>query len=611
VLSPVTGDSLLLEDEVRDHLARTHGDKLRLVGPAGSGKTTALEHLAHVFSGKSLYLLDDPPTEHLCLLKPGQHHCAVQASADLAAVPGTMAYRLAPWREDEWIEYLLAVHREHCGSVMIRLQADPGHSLLAGNPELWRIVLDQMAAQPALTSVRAALLSHLAGQLAVPAKRSYIQKTSTALLLAAEGQAESLSAVKQQEGEAVFRLLRHRPLQLLLAGAQVVIDIRRKSDQQYFGRHFPRDLVEEVAAAALATPEVFDALRGWFHKRNERQALAASVLHAGRTGWVPAAGTRPHLAGAYLAGVSWPGVDLVDVELYSADLRRANLQKANLENVRATGADFRHADLRGAWLRGATATRAKLANADLASSKGPGGHFEEADLEAANLDDARFPKGSFTGANLRGASLHSAFLQEADFKEAKLEGADFAEANLEGANLAGLSLRQARLTRAVFARANLKGCDLEEVELPNANFAGANLESALLTASTLPGANFEGARLVDAGLADIDWEGACLRGADLRRASFHLGSSRSGRVESPTACEGSRTGYYTDDFSEQDFKAPEEIRKANLCYADLRDARIDGVDFYLVDLRHAQYDTEQEKHLRRCGAILRDRSESA
>jgi hypothetical protein len=52
-------------------------------------------------------------------------------------------------------------------------------------------------------------------------------------------------------------------------------------------------------------------------------------------------------------------------------------------------------------------------------------------------------------------------------------------------------------------------------------------------------------------------------------------------VGSPIACEGSRTGFYTDDFEEQTFKSPEEIRKANLCNADLRGAKLDGVDFYL------------------------------
>ena len=61
------------------------------------------------------------------------------------------------------------------------------------------------------------------------------------------------------------------------------------------------------------------------------------------------------------------------------------------------------------------------------------------------------------------------------------------------------------------------------------------------------------------------------------------------------------------DYDEQTYKAPEEIRKANLCGVDLRGAILDGVDFYLVDLRGAKYDEKYADHLRRCGAILEAR----
>ena len=107
-----------------------------------------------------------------------------------------------------------------------------------------------------------------------------------------------------------------------------------------------------------------------------------------------------------------------------------------------------------------------------------------------------------------------------------------------------------------------------------------------------------------AGLAHVEWEGANLTHADLTHASFHLGSSRSGLVLSAPASWGTRTGFYTDDLRDQNFKAPEEIRKANLRNADLRGARIEDADFYLVDLRGARYSSEQERHLRSCGAIL-------
>ncbi len=83
-----------------------------------------------------------------------------------------------------------------------------------------------------------------------------------------------------------------------------------------------------------------------------------------------------------------------------------------------------------------------------------------------------------------------------------------------------------------------------------------------------------------------------------------MGSSRSGLLFSATPREGSLTGFYTDDVDSLAYRDPAEVRKANLCGADLRGARIDDTDFYLVDLRGAQYTLEQEEHFRACGAIL-------
>ena len=85
---------------------------------------------------------------------------------------------------------------------------------------------------------------------------------------------------------------------------------------------------------------------------------------------------------------------------------------------------------------------------------------------------------------------------------------------------------------------------------------------------------------------------------------FHMGSSRSGLLFDVPPGEGSRTGYYTDDYHDLGYVDPAQIRKANLCGADLRGATVKGADFYLVDLRGAKYDLDQELHFRRCGAIL-------
>ena len=150
-------------------------------------------------------------------------------------------------------------------------------------------------------------------------------------------------------------------------------------------------------------------------------------------------------------------------------------------------------------------------------------------------------------------------------------------------------------------------CDFEGSEAEGVNFVGADLLGANFTSSRMPGANFANANLNGAKLGDVNWEGVNLTYAKLRGCTFHFGSSRSGLVGSPIASEGSRTGFYTDDFDQQTYRPPEEIRKANLCGADLTGADLTDTDFYLVDLRGAIYTPEQFEHLRRCGAILFDR----
>jgi len=190
---------------------------------------------------------------------------------------------------------------------------------------------------------------------------------------------------------------------------------------------------------------------------------------------------------------------------------------------------------------------------------------------------------------------------------ARIDRANFSKARLHGTYLDALPIRKATFTDADFTDAFLTGCDMEAMVLPGAKFLGANLQMAILTDSDMPGACFVNAKLHGARLAGVQWDGANLRFADLSECVFHYGSTRSGLVGSPLACEGSRMDFYSDDFDSQTYRPPEEIRKANLCGADLRDALIDGTDFYLVDLRGAKYSNEQYEYFSRCRAILFDR----
>ena len=156
----------------------------------------------------------------------------------------------------------------------------------------------------------------------------------------------------------------------------------------------------------------------------------------------------------------------------------------------------------------------------------------------------------------------------------------------------------------MFVNTGLQHANLEDLNLSGCNFTKASLTRALLTGTTAEGVSFSGASLRQAGLAEVVWMDCDLRDVDLRGVAFHLGSTRCGMVDSPYPSHGTRTGFYTDDYYNLSFTAPESIRKAALVGCDLRGANIGNTDFYLVDLRGARFDRKHFAHLVRTGAIL-------
>jgi uncharacterized protein YjbI with pentapeptide repeats len=472
--------------------------------------------------------------------------------------------------------------------------------VLDGNAELNALVLEQMAADASIPSARMAILRAVGQQLSDAADEESVQRAALKLLLEPAPQTDGSS-------DPLPKLLRHRPVRLLLGAARIVADVGTLETCAYLGQALPRDLVQEAARGMVYLPALREILVVWLLERTEQQPMIASLLHATGWQWTPPPGPKARLGGAYLNKISWQGIALAGADLRGADLSSAALRRADFTGATLVQADLSGADLAEAVLANAAATRANFAGAILNKTTLRGADLSEANLQGARLEEANLRMAGLFCANLRGAVFAGADMSGASLLGVDLHNADFSHADLSGADLSGLRLSTAQFTGTRFYGTNLKGCDLEVMHLPGAQFRNANLERALLTGATMRGACFDGANLGCCGLADVDWEGASLQGADLRGASFHLGSTRSGLVGSPIAREGSMTGFYTDDYEEQDFKAPEEIRKANLCYADLRGAKIHGVDFYLVDLRHARFDPDREQHLRRSGAILEDR----
>jgi uncharacterized protein YjbI with pentapeptide repeats len=468
---------------------------------------------------------------------------------------------------------------------------------LHGLPELWVIVLDQLAHDDAIRDVRAALHRHLETLLPDSTALERAQRVCLAQLAAGQVLTQ-LSFLTE-----LSPILRHEPVRIALASERMAADLQARMDCAYLGVRLPRELIESTANAIKDDEAAITHLRQLVNGPLKSHAMAASLLLAVKSDWRPAWRVRI-LEGAYLANARWNELRLPHASLSDADLSGADLSQARLDHCLAIGAIFRQARLHAASLHRSVFERADLTQADLSAAEGQSAAFDGACLVRMNADGARFSAASFARADLTDASFRQTDLQQATFFQAKLAGTNFAGANLTGAELPGVCLRRATLAGACLRAAKMSRCDLEYMEWAGAELAQANLEQALLTGTVMPGANFQGACLSGAYLADVEWEGAVLRGADLRGASFHMGSSRSGLIFSPIACEGSRTGFYTDEFEEQAYKAPEEIRKANLCGADLRGAKIDNVDFYLVDLRGAKLDANQADHVRRCGAIL-------
>lgn len=607
VLLPESTTALPLEDEVRALLERRRGGLVQVLGGPGSGKTTALRHLAAVLSPLDpVVLLDGAPAAGF---EAPEHTLTVYASVERLEGRAALAvYRLAPWQQDEWIEYLLARHPSRCASVVRRLrEASSDAARLPRVPELWSVVLDRLAEDESIGSVREALASVLQQELSNPDVKR-VARLACLHCVQGGGPVAPLDVAELWGygcGDRLLNLLRHEAVQILLAAEKVAADLLAKASTLYLGVRLPRELVRETAKAMQGAEAVLKPLLR--ELPCGRQAMVASILHAMGTGWRPEGARLPGLVGAYLDGAFWANVDLTRAQLISADLRGADLRGARLDRAAAPDADFTGATLHRTSLSGLHGGRARFVRADLFEATGEAAVLPFADFERASLDRARLPGARLDQANLTEARLCGADLTGAVLTGATVEATDFTDADLSRANLVGLKLARAVLTGARFAGADLSCSDLEDVTLPGADFTKANLRGALLTGSAMRGATFAGACLAEAGLAEIEWEDVDLRGADLRKATFHLGSSRSGMLNTPIASEGSRTGFYTDDYEEQAFKSPEEIRKANLCGADLRGADLGDVDFYLVDLRGAKYDREQARHFRRCGAILQSR----
>jgi uncharacterized protein YjbI with pentapeptide repeats len=585
--------NLPLEHLIRPMLDGRARGIILLTAPAGGGKTTAIRHLRAVLPTDGSIACFDEPEAAVA------RHTGATGLAVLAAVAPEhgLTYlhvlSVSPWSVDDCLEYLLANHRQQCGLVLSRLTADDVESTLGGSPEILATVLQAMATDGSITSGRDALRRLV---------RSLMPKGKLMQDLI-EGMPFNQSLTPDQR-----RWWRHQPVRRMCVVESIVDDLcARTMPDRLFHMKSAGDWIDDIAAGVRDRPEAVAFLQAFF--RSERKSSAApvvaSLLLAIDFRWRPEDGMGINLAGARLAGARWAGLDLTRADLRGADLSGADLANAILVEVNADEADFSGALLWSARMYRVQFEGAKLLAADLSNAAASESNFSNADLRSAIARGAKFQGAKFEKTDFSQADCAEVDCSGARFWSNNFEQSDFARATFFQANFRNAEMSDAGWSDADFRHAKLINCNLEGLDLPGADFTEADLTGSLLTGTRMPGANFRGANLTSTGLADIDWEGADLRDADLTKASFHLGSTRSGLVGSVIAGEGSRTGFYTDDFNDQTYRPAEEIRKANLCGANLMDAKVTGTDFYLVDLRRAVYSKQQAAHFARTGAILR------
>lgn len=613
-ISPATGETLALEDAIAGWIERDARGLILVSGDAGSGRTTAIRHLAAVLPSKPhLRFVDHSDQLPEDITPKSIGHLLVITSIDEEGNRKRTGehiladYRLARWSMDDVIDYLLSRWPGRCASVVARLKR--ANELrggecesLEGIPGVWRVALDRMAQDQTLTSPVDVVLDEISTLLGSPERLSVLQ--DFCLIVAAKRSLPDVSPDIGNHCEQIIRLTAPRGILLRLAADGVVASLKGPGLPRELSPALPVAVVKEAGAGVddfvVSRLKVIldDDLSPEFH------ASAAGILLAADPHWRPER-AKLMLNRAVLDGAEWEGIELSEVILSNASLVNANLSHSDLTQAKVDYADFRSADLREANLTKLDGVQANFGGADLSGANGLNAYFTFARFQRARLDSGRFDRAMFRGADLCRASLQGVSLEAADLKHALVEDADFRRANFDAARLDYVALGNANVLGASFNQASLQQCNLEFIEPGSgADFRSACLFGAHLTGAQLPNGQMEAADLRATGLADINLEGADLRGVLFDGATFHMGSSRSGLVGSPLASEGTRTGFYTDEYEEQHYRDPEEVRKANLCGADLRGAKVRTVDFYLVDLRGAIYDEVQRAHFARCGAIL-------
>lgn len=608
VYSPDSNEQIPLVDKIVQYL----DSGFKVIAIKGVGKSIALSHLAAELdeSHSRLNILERPTRSNLKTNEMTVCGFTRKSKADIVL-------ELCPWTMDDVIEYLLSKHPQECKSVMNRVDFADDDLLVEGNPYVWSTTLDEMAERPECETVQQSILDHVDNLLADETELSTIANICISSVFDDRNLEQYVSKIHSHVDDekqkffacAGVRLtIAIRRLQELLESAIAAPLSARKKLKiiQLFEKQWSPEILERVASRFVRDLEAIDFLVETIHQSGffRGSGTAASLLARIKPDWHPNQLKKRILDHADLPNVNWQNVRLQKASLKmvnftAADLKLANFSKANIVNSYFATANLERVKMNKTFVIGTDFSHANLANV-----KANEATFQLSNLSNVNLNNAILSNSGFRNVDLTNSNLSNANLQNCKFEHSVFDGANLEYARLDEASLALLDCRTVNLDHASCIATLFPGTGFERLDFNGTRFDWAYFYNATLTATTMRNCSLNYCNLTAAKLADIDWEGCNLQFADFTSCNFHMGSTRCGLVDSPYPSHGTRTGFYTDEYDEQYFKRPEEIRKANLRGCNLISAKVFDADFYLVDLRDALYTDAQRQHFQKCRAIL-------
>ena len=596
------GEVVPLVDLISDYI----DSKTLAVRLVGEGKSTAIAHLQNYFTGQpKLRFLDNG--ESIEDLKAWDLTVYTAPSF----THGSVKLKLARWSRDDCIDYLLATAPDRCKSVMGRLMVSEDLWLASGSPRVLARTLDVMIEQDDVTTIEAAILTHFESL-----RFKHKQYRSRVISKCVEHHFDDVNAgIELQKfapryvDEETVKFLSVQTVRYVIATGKLIESLRQGKTPECLARMVTPIWIEYFASRLFAetNDDAVEHLNTLANKVwDSHSGNAASLLFKLDSTWQPSRQRELNLFGAQLPGFGAPELILENSLVTMAIFMKANLPFCSLANTNVTGSSFASANLTNSNLEKLVAKHADFSDANLRGVNADKADFSSACLSNANLERGGFCKTDFLGADLRNANLNFATLFFAKLNRSKMSGATLVGTKFKRTSISQVDLRHVVTRDTYFLKCDLSRSNFAGIVLDNICLRGCQISDADFSESKLHDCDLTDSLLTCAKLGDIVWTNCNLRGVDFSGCQFHYGSTRSGIVGSPYPSHGTRTGFYTDDYFDQHFRRIEDIRKASLQGCDLIGARVKDVDFYLVDLRGANYDEAQRTHFQSCGAILTD-----